>query len=393
MNNTSFIARIFIFLSTIAFFGLRPMFLGYKFTGYALVLLAFCALMAFVSKNRIKDKYEKLNAGKTAKIILLSYIPVFVLEMLSLQAEVALGNMVILCCTVACCLILFSLKNSSVLFLGNLKYLFLLIIASTIITSIFYFSSDQLKMEAWKYLEVEVRSRKDVGNVVNVYFPFTPLYTFFTLESFKLPRFNLFFMEAGMVPGFFASMCFLFFQRTTFTNITCIILFTLGSLLTFSTSFVPSFALPFFVYLLLNGRLSLTKIIVSISIIAAGYYSFLKIPFFGFEDKMLTHGTSFEDRMTWYSLSFENLLRYVRIISGGILIYRLGLLKHNRIIFYSFMSSIFFIGVVNFVLFSPLFILFCFLDLKIEKKKTKGSRTLKEDDYSRQPGLRQWQPA
>ncbi|GGH56130.1 hypothetical protein GCM10007423_64390 [Dyadobacter endophyticus] len=393
MNKTSFIARIFIFLSTLAFFALRPMFLGYKFTGYALVLLAFCALMTFVSTSRLKDKYDKLNAGKTAKLVLLTYVPVFILEMLSLQAEVALGNMVILGCTVICCLILFSLKNASSLFLGNLKYLFLLIIASTIITSIFYFSSDQLKMETWKYLEVEVRSRKDVGNVVNVYFPFTPLYTFFTLESFKLPRFNLFFMEAGMVPGFFASMSFLFFQRKTFSNITCIILFTAGSLLTFSTSFVPSFALPFFVYLLLNGRLSLTKIIVSISIMAAGYYAFLKIPFFGFEDKMLTHGTSFEDRMTWYSLSFENLLRYVRIISGAVLIYRLGLLKENRILFYSFMSSIFFIGVVNFVLYSPLFVLFCFLDLKIEKKKNKKLKTLRDDDYSRQAGLRQWQPA
>lgn len=393
MNKTSFIARTFIFLASIAFFALRPMFLGYKFTGYALVLLAFCALMAFVSKSRLKDKYEKLNAGKTAKLIMISYIPVFILEMLSLQAEVALGNMVILGCTVACCVILFSLKNSSALFLGNLKYLFLLIIASTIVTSIFYFSNDQLKMESWKYMEVEVRSRGDVGNVVNVYFPFTPLYTFFTLEAFKLPRFNLFFMEAGMVPGFFASMCFLFFRKTTVTNVICIILFTLGSLLTFSTSFVPSFALPFFVYLLLNGRLSMTKIVVSISLMAAGYYAFLKIPFFGFEDKMLTHGTSFEDRMEWYSISFENLLRYVRIIAAAVLIYRLGLLKENRVIFYSFMSSIFFIGVVNFVLYSPLFILFCFLDIKMERKKTKGSKISSNADYSRQPGLRQWQPA
>lgn len=354
---------VITFFACISLIFLRPMFLGYIYTGFGLCMISICTAIGFFFTSDTIGKDERNNSNKVFNLCVKFYIPVILLEFMTQKLEFAIGGLIITMCTLYCFRTLFSLKYSSILIFNWLKFLFFIVTISTVITAVYYFSTYQFNIEHLKFLEIEVRSRKEVGNIVSIYFPFTPLYTFFTTAQFRLPRFNLFFMEAGMVPGFFSAITIILLQRKTLNNIIFSGFLLVGSILTFSTSLAPSFFLPFTVYYLLNGKLSATKIFVVFISLVCGYLVFLKIPFFGFEDKSTTHGSSFEDRLTWFALSSENLLRYTRVFCSLYLIYKLGLQKKDKVLFYSYMAPLFFIGVVNFILFSPLFLVFCFINI------------------------------
>lgn len=363
MKKDLFFNSTTIFFATISLFFLRPMFLGYIYTGIGLIMLVITTAIGFFFTSNTTGKKESTNSKDVFLLCLKFYLPVIFLELLTQQLEFALGGFVITICSLLCLKALFSLRYSSILMLNHLNNIFILVIISTLITSFYYFTTYQFNIERLKLLEIEVRSRKEVGNIVSIYFPFTPLYTFFTTAQFRFPRFNMFFMEAGMVPGFFSAITFILLKRKSTKNIILTFLLLVGSILTFSTSFAPSFFLPFTVYYLLNGKLTITKMLIVLVSLVCGYFAFLKIPYIGFEDKSTTHGASFEDRITWFAFSFENLLRYTRVFCSFFLIYKLGAHKKDKVLFYCYMAPIFFIGVVNFILFSPLFLVFCFLNI------------------------------
>ncbi len=367
--------KIIALLLVISIFFLRPMFLGYGFTYIGLILLSLIYLRFLFAKNFKKKEIDN-SSKKIYFLVLKLYLPVQVMLFLTWEIEHALGELIIIFSTAFFLKEIFLLENITKNVFWMLKMFFLLIIISSVITSLYYFTTYYYNIDKLEVTSIEVRSREETGNFVKIFFPLSPLYSFFTTTDIVLPRFNIFFMEAGMASSFLSSIAYITIQKKTFLNHLTYLIFFVGGILTFSTSFLPSFILPIIVMYLINkkGEIKLNKFVLVSVFLIIGFYLFLKIPHVGYEAKNTDnmHSSSFQDRLTWFSFSVENLTRYIRTFAALFLVYLIGKLKKNKRLFYCYMIPIIFTGIINVVFFTPLFLLFCFFNFEyLENRKTE----------------------
>lgn len=356
------------FIAVVGLFFLRPMFLGYVYTPVGLIILLFGALNTYLFRNKLSCNYEYAN--EVSSIILKAYIPVQIVAFFMQKIEYALGDFVILVVTVLFLRFFFGFKGISNHFFYVLKFFFIIIIISTTITAYYYYTSEYFTIDNLEIFEVKLRSRVEVGDKIKIFFPFTPLYGYMTTSIIRLAKFNLYFMESGMVPGFFSAIGFIILQKKSTLSYLLYLIFFIGATLSISTALIPCFILPFLAnYFIGSKETSSVKWFKFVLLLIIGAYLFYKIPYFGYEAKNETHKESFDDRMSWFSVSIDNLLRYVRLFSALYTIYRIGKLQMNKTLFYSYMSPLIFTGVVNVIFFSPLFLLFCFFNFSNKRQR------------------------
>lgn len=360
------VGRIFpIAIVVIAVFLLRPMALGYAYTPIGLFLLITGILLHAINNKTLDITPENKYI---LKCVLLSFLPVLIVSLTSGKTNPLQDAIIILISTFSFA-ILFSIKGNRRIFINILTLIFSALIISSLITLISGYPDKYQHLLEYK---IPIRSRSDF-DAIEIFYPFSTIYSFFWTELFVFPRFNLYFIEAGITSGFLAALFAIHILRNnSIYKYIILIVMILGGILTFSTSFVPAFGIAMVVNYISKSSLTPTKAIAILILSIVVYWSFSHIPYIGLNDKSQTHGSSFDERIDYYSFSIKNLNQYITLVSTISMVYFIQKRKKHNLIFLSYFAPIFFTGLVNVVFFSPLFIAFCFLDMGIiQMNKTK----------------------
>ena len=353
-----------LFTFVLSLFLLRPMVLGYVYTTIGLTIVVITTIVMYIN-NDFQLKLLQIKNKYILKYIFITYAPVFLFNVFNNGMD-EIKDVAIVAIASCCLCQIFSYDKSMKHFIDLISLIFSLIIISSIITFILGFNKDFSSLEVFKF---SIRNREDLLDGIRVYFPFSPLYSFFTTEKFALPRFSFFFVEAGIAPGFFTPLFFFHLKFTKgYRKYFYMLIFFAGCLLSFSTSFFILFMSGIIVNYISSVRIKLSSIIILIVFATLGYIIFTKVPYIGFNDKSQTHGTSFDDRVTALEFSIDNLGRWIKIICTTILFFLILKRKSNKLIFLVIFIPIYLSGLINVVFFSPLFLAFCFFDsLYIDK--------------------------
>lgn len=253
-------------------------------------------------------------------------------------------------------------------------YVFGFLILSTFIT-IFISGFNVDEYEKFILFEFSVKDRHEI-DVASVIFPFSTIPWRMTLSEIVLPRATFLAIEPGV--GVFILILWRYICKDLIgiKSILADIFFVLGLLLTASTT-VPLMLLCWFVirYVSENGigiihdqtgiRVDYKKLILILFFSLVSLYLFFYMPFFGYFDKVNTHGDSFDERGGLYS-SDTAIFRYIRIFLLILFYFYIRKLMSNKfIIIY---SAMFIISVLNVFAFTPIFYLTVFLSKRINGK-------------------------
>ncbi|MNH17189.1 hypothetical protein D3C79_768510 [compost metagenome] len=295
------------------------------------------------------------------KCILFSFLPVLIVGVISGKVNPLQDVAIILISTFSFA-IQFSIKGNRRIFITILSLIFSVLIVSALITLIVGYPD---KYQHLLKYEIPIRSRSDFTSI-EIYYPFSTIYSFFWTELFVFPRFNLYFIEAGITSGFLAALFAIHILRNnSIYKYIILAVLILGGFLTFSTSFVPAFGIAMLVNYISKSTLTVPKVIVITALGIIVFWLFSHIPYIGLNDKSQTHGSSFDDRVDYYAFSTKNINQYVTLVSSILMIYFIQKRKKHNLIFLSFFAPIFFTGLINVVFFSPLYIAFSFLDMGV----------------------------
>lgn len=348
------------FLEMVGIFFQRPMILGYYSAILGLIIFLFCIIFSFLFRERFVKKDD-------IKIYIICLIFVFVScvndYFLGAGFDVIKSFFIgFLTVTSLSYVFLNYSKKSRNIF----KYSFGFLIFSTFFT-ILLSKFDVNEFSKFSYLSLPLKDRSDIDEF-NILYPVSTIPWRMTVGDIILPRATYFAIEPGV--GVFLVMLwrYLCLEIDGFKSIICDIIFVLGLLVTASTTMplmlVCWFAGRYFyknkIFNIYNNSLSVdfkrtTAIIIFIII---GAYLFLYMPYFGYMNKIHTHGESFEIREELYS-SETGIFRYFRILLLVVFYFMIRkFISKSFFIIYFAMCAV---SLLNVFAFTPLFFLSVFL--------------------------------
>lgn len=350
------------FIELIGILFQRPMIFGYYNASLGLLLLVFCIFFSILLRKKYDVKFEELKIY----IICLVFVFFNCINNLFLGGgdgaikEFFIGFVVL----TSLFFVFLGFKRSHNILFSNF---FALIIISTFITVIL----SGFNVENYKKLEIlsfSVKDRSDIDEFF-VLIPFSTIPWRMTVGDIILPRATYFSIEPGV--GVFIVMLWRYLCRNADGLKSKIfdIIFIIGLFLTASTT-MPALIACWFAgrYLFTNKIIyyssergfyfDLKKICYITIFIVIAIYLFLYMPYFGYFDKINTHGESFDVRQDLYT-SETSIFRYLRILLllGFYMSIRKYMCKEFPIIY----SAMFFVSILNVFAFTPIFFLAVFL--------------------------------
>lgn len=373
--NNNFLLKKLLFSITSIFFVIallfyRPMLLGYSsaITGLAINIVVFYIYMAFK-----KDLSFDRNLFRIYVISMLFSLLSVILNLAFSTSASAINNLLILSLFNATCLLAFDRKKARYI-LRSIKYCLRIIVFSGLITSLIvgldYYSSDN-----WSLFEVPIKDRGDFLGA-SILFPFSTLPYPFTTFEYVFSRNTFLSIEPGVAPVIIFLWRYL--EGNSSSNAINRInnfIFIFALIATISTT-APLFIFLHFAFLntslakpLQNFSIKKLFFITVIGLIAV--YIFLYFPYFGYLNKIETHGTSFDDRIEWYSGEDSNIFR-ISIMPLLILYYILikKYVENNFLVLY---LGVLIVSALNVLAFTPLFFLFAYVCLNQEKIYEKST--------------------
>ena len=348
------VKKILIGIAVLAFFLLRPMAFGNEYSEIGLLLLLGVSLIVFsITKG---SNNLRLNF-KIFRYLVVASFPI-VATLLFAQNPIGFQAVLITLITGFSLSLLFCKQDHIMYFFSFFSLVITLICASAIIT---YILSLNGSYESFLLKEFEFERNK---YIFSIYYPFSVIYTEFNTGAVKLLRFSHFFVEPGIAPSFISAVLLIVikFEKKKFLKWIKIFILLTGIILTFSTAIFPVLGIGMLFFLHSRSPFSMKKIIFSVILIAISYLLFLKVPYFGFADKSVTHGSSFEDRITYWNDTSENFVKFTSAFVCIILLYLVAKLKNDKWFFYAIFTPILATGFINVVWLTPLFIAFLFYD-------------------------------
>jgi hypothetical protein len=327
---------------------------GNELSLYGIVAFSFFSIISYLfsGEKRIDEKNFKIF-----KIILVSNIILAVVYFFQDSFIEEKGVLLSIISSFMAMLIFNDEERKKVFFNLYINFILLLCLSS-IITYIISYPNDY-----YRYILRVFNFKRNQYSFV-IFFPFSVIYRLFQTNIISLPRFTHFFVEPGIAPCFITSVIVLVLKtKKSFFKYFKIFILSIGLLITFSTSIFPVLGLGIFFYYISNNFIFNVKtFILIILIITVAFQLFLKIPYFGFLDKSLTHGSSFNDRIIYWNKGLENFSFIVTSFINVFIVFKILYLKNNKIFFLAVFLPIFFTGFINVVWLTTSYIVFLYYD-------------------------------
>ena len=355
------------FVELIGIFFQRPMMLGYNNATIGLFLFLLCIVFSvFVRRNLIIGK-SNLN------ILYICFLFLFIncINNYFLGAGYSAINDFII--GFLCLISLFFVFLN---FNKKYNYFFIYILGFIIFSTFITIILSGFNVENFNNLKIFNFKVKDRGEfvVADILFPFSTIPWRMTVGDTILPRATYWTIEPGV--GVFIVLLWRYLCRSLegIKSILCDLIMILGLLATASTT-MPLMMLSWFVgrYLIESGvgihitnsslNINYKKIFLILFFLLICIYIFLYMPYFGYLNKINTHGGSFDEREDLYS-SETGLFRYIRVILlvAFFFLIRRYMCKSFPIIY----SAMFFVSILNVFAFTPIFFLSIFLSKKVK---------------------------
>lgn len=191
-----------------------------------------------------------------------------------------------------------------------------------------------------------------------IYYPFSVSSGEFNVAGFTFLRFNSFIRE----PGIFQAIAILFYfyskvfyETFKFLSVGCL----LAIILTFSTTGLVLFLISYGLFVFYKSQHKLRALFKVTIYFIIGVISFLYAPYFGYFDKVKTHGSSITDR----SSSIYNSLDLIQNNPFGLGYRSLDYINNSNI---SLISSLGQIGIISFLF---LMLIYLYPILKLSQSK------------------------
>lgn len=309
--------KIVIFILVILTFFMRPFVFGLdsKIALAPFFLLSLLLMTLPQTNNKI---------GKEIKILSFFYFLFFIGLMIS-NPSVTILNSVPYIGEIVIGYIICRNYHAMQLYFKYMRNIFIILSLLGIVTFILGFYYDLEKL-----ILVKDVSYSDGEYNFSLFFPVSWGNMLWYIGDFSFVRQYFFFVEPGMVPGFFTGFIYMILISNEKIKRMKISLLVIGIILTFSTGgpliLISSIAIYYYAKNL--SHLSLWKILLGIGILAVAYYVFNYNPFFGREAKA---GLS---DMSSRSVEIHEGVLSSYVMIGSILIWTcgfiLGMHKNNR---------------------------------------------------------------
>ena len=359
------------FIAIAAIIMQRPMFLGYWNASLGLILLIVSLTISILAT---RPPYR--ISRDAAKIAAISIIVSTANSAINSGAGIAISIKVIIINILVICAIFLRPNVNIDRMHRTTRWVFRIIIFSGLTTmAISRYSFSNLPDLTLFNIPIKDRGATEY---FSVYFPLSTIPYPMTTERLVLMRNTFLTIEPGVAVFIVLLWRHLEGVKSGIRRIFLDLIFALSLAATASTTSPIMFAIWFFFRKVSEDKKVLTSrnFVRVILGLMCGYLLIFYTPFFGINEKSLTHGSSFEDRIDWYT--GETGIRRAASLSLVILYYILVRNYLSNSYFYIFVAS-FVVCALNVLSFTPLFFLAAYTCLRTPNATAKNATVLKKE--------------